>query len=72
MVATALVVVLAVHLAPVQGQEKSSLHPRVELKTSMGIIVLELYPTQVRSAALALSLATLIALGIGVRRSFRR
>lgn len=29
---------------PVQGAEKSVTHPRVELNTSMGIIVLELYP----------------------------
>lgn len=35
---------LVVVCTAVQGAEKSALHPRVELKTSMGVIVLELYP----------------------------
>lgn len=29
---------------PVQGAEENALPPRVELKTSMGVVVLELYP----------------------------
>ena len=39
-----LAVVLTLLCAPAQGAEKSAQQPRVELKTSMGVIVLELYP----------------------------
>ena len=44
MIGCSLMMLLAVLYAPVQGQDKSLPHPRVELKTSMGVIVLELYP----------------------------
>ena len=32
--------------AAVQGAEENALPPRVELKTSMGVIVVELYPNR--------------------------